>query len=150
MRRTLSTEQTVLYKIVLPIFWALLVIVSNEMDFARGPDRVFFLFAWVVGSAFIYWGGIRLKIVSVDNEFLYVSNYLKEIAIPLSNIKDVTQNVFNSQNVTIHLTAPCEFGKKIVFLPPPRFFSFFSQHPVVDELLRLARANDRQTKQMIG
>ena len=85
-----------------------------------------FLFGWIVGCVFIYWICIRLKEVSVDDDFLYVSNYRKEIAIPLSEIYDVTENVWvNIHPVTIHLRSPSEFGDKIVFMPTTRFFAFF-------------------------
>jgi len=105
-----------------------------------------FLIGWVFGCAFIYWSCIRLKEVSVDDNFLYVSNYLKEISIPLSKIYDVTENVWlNSHPVTIHLTSPSEFGEKIVFMPKIRFFAFFSSHPVVNELKELARSKHTTT-----
>ena len=132
-------------KIIFPALWiptwgfvTLMMFVSgvNDVDpFAK----VFFLFAWVVGSAFIYWSSIRLKEVRVDDNFLYVSNYLKEVAIPLSDIYDVTENRWiNIHPVTIHLKSPSEFGDKIIFMPKTRVFAFFSSHPVVNELKRLA------------
>lgn len=103
----------------------------------------FVLWVLVVGSAFIYWSCIRLKEVSVDDDFLYVSNYLKEISIPLSNIYDVTENVWiNIHPVTIHLSSPSEFGDKIIFMPKTRFFALFSSHPVVKELKVLARSKN--------
>jgi len=110
----------------------------------EGPDlppKLLFLFFWLGGSAFIYWSCIRLKEVSVDDDFLYVSNYLKEIVIPLSEIYDVTENVWvNIHPVTIRLKTPSEFGEKIVFMPTVRFFALFSSHPVVTELKELARS----------
>jgi len=100
-----------------------------------------FLFACLSGTAFIYWSCMRLKAVSVDDNYLYVSNYMREISIPLSEVSDVTENVWlNIHPVTIHLKSPSEFGDKIVFMPTVRFFAFFSSHPVVSELKRLARS----------
>ena len=82
-----------------------------------------------------------MKRVSVDDNFLYVSNYLKEIAIPLSDIHDVAENRWvNIHPVTIRLKASSEFGDKIVFMPTARFFALFSSHPVVSELKELARS----------
>lgn len=103
-----------------------------------------FLFIWVAGTAFIWWSCIRLKEVSVDDNFLYVSNYLKEVSIPLSEIYDVTENVWlNIHPVTIHLKSPSEFGDKIIFMPKVRFMSFFNlSHPVVNELKELARSKN--------
>jgi hypothetical protein len=95
---------------------------------------------------FFLWDALRLKVVNVDEHFLYVSNYLKEIAIPLSNIYDVTENFWlNTHPVTIHLKSPSEFGGRIVFMPKTRFL-FFSSHPVVKELKQLARGKVQSGK----
>lgn len=105
------------------------------------PPKWIFLIAWVAGAGFIWWSCTRLKKVSVDDNFLYVSNYQKEIAIPLSDIDDVTENLWvNIHPVTIHLKSSSEFGEKIVFMPTARYFAFFSSHPVVSELRELARS----------
>ena len=148
MKRRLSSLQTVLMKIVFPAIWiplwgfGILTMFSGGFDVADAATKWLFLVAWVVGCAFIYWSCIRLKEVSVDDNFLYVSNYLKEISIPLSEIYDVTENMWlNSHPVTIHLQSPSEFGDKITFMPKVRLFSFLSSHPVVDELKELASAN---------
>ena len=127
-------------------FWGFGTLTSFfvEAGGPKAPPKWIFLFGWLVGCVFIYWLCIRLKEVSVDDDFLYVSNYRKEIAIPLSEIYDVTENVWvNIHPVTIHLRSPSEFGDKIVFMPTTRFFAFFSPHPVVNELKELARSRIR-------
>lgn len=135
-------------KIVFPAIWiplwgvGILSMFSGGFEGVDAATKWLFLIAWVVGCAFIYWSCIRLKEVSVDDDFLYVSNYLKEISIPLSEIYDVTENMWlNSHPVTIHLQSPSEFGDKITFMPKVRLFSFLSSHPVVEELKELASAN---------
>jgi hypothetical protein len=145
MRRRLSSLQTGLMKIIFPALWIPSWGFVVVMMFFGGVDdgdpfvKWFFLFAAVVGAAFICWSSIRLKEVSVDDNFLYVSNYLKEVSIPLSDIYDVTENVWiNIHPVTIHLKSPSEFGYKITFMPKTRLFAFFSSHPVVRELKVLA------------
>ena len=146
MRRRLSSYQTILFKFVLPALWIPLFGVAPLSMFIRSdagplsPPPWIFLFFWIAGSAFLVWDAARLKFVSVDDDFLYVSNYLREIAIPLTDIYDVTENVWiNTHPVTIHLKSPSEFGDKIVFMPKTRF-SLFSSHPVVKELKQLARS----------
>jgi hypothetical protein len=137
--------QTFLMKIIFPALWIPL--------FGLGAVTVLFipskgefpmiipLIMWVAGSFFIYWTCIRLKAVRVDENFLYVSNYLKEISIPLAQIYDVTENLWiNIHPVTIHLKTPSEFGEKIVFMPTLRYFAWFQSHPIVDELKTLAAA----------
>jgi len=131
-------------KIIFPAFWipsggfvTLIVLFSRDADVSA---KLTLPCMFVVGSAFIYWSGIRLKEVSIDNDFLYVSNYLKEVSIPLSQIYDVTENRWvNIHPVTIHLNSPSEFGDKITFMPRTRFFALYSSHPVVNELKALAR-----------
>lgn len=134
-------------KVVFPVLWIPLFGMAPLMMFvgaAKGqemPPKWPFLFFWIIGAVLIYWECVRLKEVSVDEEYLYVSNYLKEIAIPLSEILDVTENRWvNLHPVTIHLKSSSEFGDKIVFMPTTRFFSFFSSHPIVSELKNLARS----------
>jgi len=143
MRRKLSSLQTFIAKILFPGLWTSLfgiMVVRMFLSSVGRPVNWTFLIFWIAGSAFIWWGSARFKVVSVDKNFLYVSNYLKEIAIPLSDIYDVTENVWlNNHPVTIHLKSPSEFGDKIIFMPKVRF-SLFSSHPVVKELKRLARS----------
>jgi len=85
------------------------------------------------------WLYMRLKTIDVDDHNLYISNFTKEISLPLSEILNVTQNRWlRGELVTIHLKSASEFGKKILFLPRFRFFPF-GQHPVVRELKALAK-----------
>lgn len=96
-----------------------------------------FCVMFVLGTLFIYWGCIRLKSVSIDEEFLYISNYFTEIKVHRSEISKVTENVFiNTNPVWIHFKHDTEFGEYIMFMPKTRYFSFFSSHPVVKELKR--------------
>ncbi len=144
IKRTISSSQTVLMKIIFPMVWiplfgigALMVFFSPSSD-PQFP-KFYFLFMWIAGSVFIYRLCVRLKKVSLDNRFLYISNYIREIAVPLTEIYDVTENVWiNIHPVTIHLKVSSEFGDKIRFMPKTRFFAWFSSHPIVNELKELA------------
>lgn len=139
-------------KVVLPALWipifglgTLGMFLGTFEGGQHPPPKWIFLFGWLAGCAFIYWNSVRLKEVSVDEDFLYVSNYLKEVVIPLSEIEDVTENVWvNIHPVTIRLKSPSEFGDKIVFMPTARYFAFFSSHPVVAELKELAKSKGVQ------
>ena len=93
--------------------------------------------------AFVYWICVPLKKVEMDDKFLYVSNFRKEIIVPLSEIHDVTEIVWiNIHPVKIHFKSTTEFGDKIVFMPKFRMFSFFSSHPVVEKLKTSAGINN--------
>lgn len=153
MRRKLSSLQTFLAKIIIPAFWLMVWSLTALAVFfgkSAGSDRSF---KWVLpvflvaSGAYVYWNCIRLKVVSVDENFLYVSNYIEEISIPLSQISDVTENKWMSGHpVTIHLSAFSKFGDKIIFIPSVRFFAFWSSHPVVSELKALARSKGGSSK----
>jgi hypothetical protein len=147
MKRRLSSLQTILMKFLLPGIWiplfgtGALTMFFRPVQSPDDPPKWVFLFIWIAGSVFICWGSVRFKEVSVDEEYLYVSNYIKEITIPLTEIRDVTENRWlNTHPVTIHLKSPSEFGDKILFMPTIRFFALFSSHPVVSELKRLAKS----------
>ena len=141
MVELLSSRQTFFSKFILPPIWigasGLGLMKSGFGAPARGWPVVFV--GWIVASGFICWSAVRLKRVSIDEQFLYVSNYFNEIAIPFSDIGDVTQNLWmNNHQVTIHFKVPTEFGGAIVFMPRFRFFPFAGPHPVVDRLKQLA------------
>ncbi len=61
---------------------------------------------------------IPLKNVSVDGQFLRVSNFLKEIVIPLTKVKCVRQiEEFRSKLIGISFQASTKFGQQIKFMP---------------------------------
>jgi hypothetical protein len=132
-------------KFIVPGLWIPLFGVGSIGSFSSGdigtrPPWIFFL-VWIGGSALLLFGAVRLKYVSVDDDFLYVSNYFREIVIPLWDIYDVTENVWlKTHPVTVHLKHASEFGNKIVFMPKIQFWGFAS-HPVVKELKQLARSH---------
>lgn len=98
-----------------------------------------FLIMWIIPSGFIFRYCAGLKRVCVDSQNLYVSNYRREITVPLSMIASVTENRWiNIHPVTVHFLSPTEFGQEITFMPTVRPFAFWSRHPVVAELRQLA------------
>ena len=105
------------------------------------PVRILFPAIFSVMFAVLIWFSIRLKAVSIEDNNLYLSNYIKEIAVPFSNIRDVTELRLRGEPVTIHFKEKTEFGSKTTFLPKMRFFSFVSLHPIVGELKELAKIN---------
>jgi hypothetical protein len=72
---------------------------------------------------------------------LYISNFRKEIPVPLSAVESVTENTWiNIRPVTICFRVETAFGRTIKFMPEFRslFLSPWTSHPVVDELRRAA------------
>jgi hypothetical protein len=99
-----------------------------------------FLFIWIIGSLFIWAICIRNKRVEIDDLNLYISNYFREISVPLSQIENVSEYVWvNPRLVVIRLREDTCFGKSIQFIPKTLFFTFWKQHPVVSELLVSSR-----------
>jgi hypothetical protein len=109
---------------------------------APAPDwmKWQFLAMWIAGSAFIWWGCVRLKKVQVDDSALYVTNYLKEICIPFDQVRSVTENAWiNIHPITIHFHESTPFGDRIVFMPMRRWYWPWRSHPIVVELRGLAQ-----------
>lgn len=149
MKKQLSSKLTILAKIILPGFWLFIIGLITLMAFlnletkssSQPPPRFVFLSMFVSGAVIYYFTVSKFMAVAVDESFLYVSNFLKEISIPLSNIRDVTEIIWLKGNpVTIHLRTPSEFGSKITFIPKSKgFLKFFQSHPVVAELKETAK-----------
>ena len=149
MKRTISSALTLYFKVILPglfIWSGGIGGIGNLFGLSSLPvawaERFFFLLLLIVFSAFIGWLCLGLKKVKTDGVKLYVSNYFKEIVIPLNAVTDVTENKWiNIHPVTIHLKTSTEFGDQIKFMPHVRLFTFFSSHPIVGELKKLAKIN---------
>ena len=132
-------------KIVLPPICLIYCLMTYTLAFLNDarPNKfdlsgLFSLAVPLLFNCLIWYPSIRLKVVSVDDQYLYVSNYLKEECIPLSDIDHVTEDRWLSGHpVTLHLRSRGEFGDKIVFLPTMRLW-MWAQHPVVAELQGLA------------
>ena len=152
MYRTLSSAQTFWMKFVFPVLWIGGFAVGTTAMFLAGeglhdrggqspPSEMkwIFLLVTLAGSAFIYWACVRLKRVSIDGSSLVISNYLKEIVVPLQELESVSENRWiNIHPVTLAFRRETDFGRSVVFMPRMRWFSFLSSHPVVDELCTAA------------
>jgi hypothetical protein len=146
--RRISSLLTVFHKYILPGIFAIGLVNVLFIDRSFITDPRSGMPAWVafaIPTAFLsvtLWLGWAVKWVALDvpNQRLYVSNYLKEISIPFSEIADVSEFFFSDpRRITIKLHNPTEFGQKIVFLGTYRFGGIFAgPHPIVAELLSLA------------
>lgn len=145
MRRTLSSPLTFFYKFVFPagIIGAGLVFAVGQFlgKFRRtdeppmtGLELLLFIGCLAVITAIMGAYAKSLKRIRVDGRTLYVSNYLKEISIPLSAIVDVTESASRRYfSLSIHLEQPSAFGAKIVFRPRWRLY-WSGTHPLVQEI----------------
>lgn len=142
--RTLSSPATFVLKFVLPIAFGtsfgtgtlLLYLQPTSWQAPLSPqDKLMILGAGALGLAFIWWFGGSLKRVRMDDTALYVSNYSKEIAVPLTEVTDVTQSWGASVNpVTIAFRSATEFGTSVEFIPELRWGSLLGSPPVTKEI----------------
>lgn len=80
-----------------------------------------------------YWWFGRLKTVRVSQKSLYVSNWRKEISIPITEVEYIYY--FGAGRAVIRLKSVSEFGRNISFLVPLRLSQLsLVSHPVVEEL----------------
>jgi len=154
MRERISSAQTFFAKVVFPVVWiggfsigTIALFAAERMTARPAPPGMpwVFLGATLLGSAAIYWYCVRLKRVDIDGDSLFVSNYRREIVVPLADVDGVTENRWvNMHPVTIHLRRDTEFGRSITFMPKIQWFLFLRSHPVVAELRLAARAHGRE------
>jgi len=141
--RRLSSLQTFTNKYILPALWPFvcgfsLKVLPEVWDYSSLFGLIMIGF-WSGSSYGIYWNALKLKRVRVDYQNLYVSNYFKEISIPLSEILDVRQTRW-ANPICIQLRSPSEFGDKILFMPTGRLTPL-GKHPVIAKLRELASVN---------
>jgi hypothetical protein len=147
---TLSSRLTFVTKFIFPTIWiagfgsASLAMWAGKFTDKQGAPppieaKFGFLAMFAAGSAFIWWACIRLKKIRVDDRSIYVSNFCKEISLPIGMIADVTANRWlSSRPVTIRFRGETEFGDRVTFIPEQRPFLPWRNHRVVFELRRLA------------
>lgn len=87
---------------------------------------------------FCTWLWLPLKRIRIDDEMLYVSNYLKEVRIPLWWIDEVRGGTWPTRrHVIIVFSSATTFGSTVPFMAgiPWRSPFFWEPHPVVQELM---------------
>lgn len=152
MPRVISSSITFFYKFVFPTVWigtfavatcAILVNALLASD-AKLRDEAQLLcipaiIATLAGGAFMYEGCVPLKRVVIDGDYLLISNYVTELAVPLSDIDKVEDTFWISIHpVTIILCRDTPLGRKIMFMPEPSWSIPSQTHPIVTELRELA------------
>ena len=133
---------TILFKVFFPTIWlggfgvgTITILLSEQkIDWES-------VIALLIGFLVFYYFCFPLKSVETDESYLYVSNYIKTIRVPYSQIEEVTESRFsNIHPVWIKFRTATEFGSTIVFMP---YFDFGSismrSHPVVAKLRELAK-----------
>ena len=99
------------------------------------PGWILFVLGWIIASGYLIWFSRRLKFVSIDEDFLYVSRRRDQIQIPLAHIERVQENFWaRPKLIILTLNHRSAFGTKIVFVPTPLLFAAVRSHPLVKEI----------------
>jgi len=107
-------------------------------DFEAEQARWWFLLAWLVGTAGLWWGCARLKKVRIGVQGLEISNYVRTVTVPFRDVVGVTQHVWvNTRPITLKFAQDSAFGRSILFMPPLSYRMFIDD-PIVEQLRSLA------------
>lgn len=141
MKRRLSSGLTLFWKIFV-ITWIgyffVAVIYGAYKQLAgtatySGSQVAGFLVFGLLSSAFMFFMLGSIKSVCIDGGGLFVSNYLKEIYIPFTDVRYVNDpDLTSHRRITIELKQTSPFGERITFVPP-----FFAAKSVARELQEL-------------
>lgn len=109
------------------------------------PDAgIWMVLLWIAGTTFaaaFAWG---FKRVRVDRDFLYVSNYLREVKVPLREVADVYHPTMSRPiSVAVELEGPTPFGRRIRFMARGRRSRVTGNFRGMDELLDAMRDANR-------
>lgn len=119
MKKYLSTSWTLIEKIIpyLAVAYGLYRLVSDfqNIDIFAVIFYTIFVVVWYLAT-------YKLKRVYLEDENLYVANYLKWVRIPLTEVDGIGTSWWNGERwnhprITLTLKAPSEFGDRIVFSP---------------------------------
>ena len=146
MRQTISSALTFAMKVVFPVVWIAIVgtltvrlfLETGRVEGGAGgsPSPAA---AWIVLVTAVPGQDAKPTETApeLDRKALYVSNFMKEVVVPLREVDRITENRWvNIHPVTIHFRRDRGFGSRIVFMPTHRWFGFSSSHPIVAELRR--------------
>ncbi len=153
--RTLSSSLTFYCKFVVSVLFIMFLLLSVILLCSFHLKNTDSLFTWIflliwAGFAMLFVGRmVTWKRVRMALDSLHISNYLKEIQVPLSGITEVTERRWlGPRTVTVRFREPTAFGAKIRFRPT-LLPMFWREHPVVAEL-RLAASGVTPTPQQLA
>src|ERR1700694_1896501 len=141
MTTRLSSGSTFFFKFILPAIFVAVV----------GFNVIGFVLGWFTGGALvvvqgflllmlvlIVWRCSPLKRVRLDDDALLISDYRREIRVPLKEVVAIEEPLWRrDRRVTLHFRSRTNFGDKVEFIPKGVFFLPSRASRVADELRRL-------------
>lgn len=136
--RRISSRATQVYKVGSLAFVSLWLLFSIfAIARSNDPTGLDLLFP-IIGLALfltIYALVGRAKEVELAGDVFVVSSGGRSVEIDIRDVESVGGSRFtNPERMWLDLRRPSEFGSRIHFLPPQRWFNLFSQHPLIAEL----------------
>ena len=148
-RESLSSLGTFVYKFIFPPIWIggigsfLLAAAVSDINISANSMIILFI-ALIIVCFLSYRFWLPLKSIQLDEHYLYISNGIKTIQIPISEIKEVTDTPIPfmwTHPAWIKFRIPTKFGSKIIFMPNGDIDCLFGKsHPVVAKLQELSRS----------
>jgi len=139
--RVISAEYTALVKFGMTVLWFLtmLGVALEWLEHVRTHEEIppVVLAGGVLGVgvwAWIVWTCARLNRVALTTDALLVSNFRREISVPLRDVDRVRQSLLESGIVIIDLAHDSDLGRRFRFIPKRAAKWAFQQHPIVDHL----------------
>jgi len=145
--RTLSSHKTFFAKFIFAPFLVVIgllavAILGHAFGSAKGdaglPFVSAFLLLWLGLAALFISRIIRWKRVRIDTSSFYISNYFKQIQVPLNQLSGVSeQRRFGTRTIALSFRPGTAFGEVVRF--KPRTYPWlWRAHPVVTELQAIA------------
>jgi hypothetical protein len=104
------------------------------------------LLGWLGGTAFLLLLSWGLKRVRLSASTLLISNYRREVAIPLAEVASVRQRLFpHFGSITVEFRSETPFGRAVTFIPGGRTARWFGEEGEVIQELRSAVARATQS-----
>lgn len=130
MKKKISSETTFIAKFIIPVIILLTIIFMSFYIYIKTKKFTFITFILIFSFIYLYFYFFKLKKVEIDEQNLYISNYLKTIKVERKKIKKITVFKFlNPKIIIITFNCKTEFGKRITFSP-----SSFKTLSIRDEL----------------
>jgi len=145
MQRELSSRASFIYRIIVPVILSgsvALVLWQFGVGVTTGSKNIlviFFVITFPTVMLVLAWHLSRAKRVWLENDELIIAGFAEKTRFPLSNVEKVTATRFwNPEHVRIYFRSSAGVDENIFFYPPIRWFRLWSQHPIAEEIRKLA------------
>ena len=116
--QSISSSITPFTKFILPggfiAAWPAWLYQIQDPKFGYMPAVV-----WSAACVFLVWWTLPIKKVSVSADQFLISNYLREIRVPVTQLVKIGEDRGNrTPNIALFFDPPTAFGRKIRIVPP--------------------------------